>query len=320
MVAITCHAPQGVSILEGVISRVDCNPPHWDSRMVVLPRGIQFTADNDLVINYLQASSDTVGGSSGSPVIARDGSAVAMVSGGCTYSSTDLYIPLNLPLRTLEALRSGGVPPRGTIQSTWVLEKPADCHARGLSYEEIQKYSPDGSGLLVAQVIIPNGPSDTYVKEADILRTVDDQIVTSLTHFEQLMDRAVGNTIEVRVQRHGNIFEYDIQVQDLFTLTPYRLLEYAGSTFQDLRYETAIDHHVPIEGVILSDAEGSFILKGCGEKLLRSLNNQLTPNLNAFIEIARKIPGECRSISCENCRTHTIRSSQCCCRVSDPRG
>ena len=227
---------------------------------------------------------------------------MALVAGGYHFASTDLYLPLDLPLRILQALQLGKITPRGTIQSIWRLEKPAYCHARGLSYEEIQKYSPDGSGLLVAQAILPNGPSDTRVEEADILRTVDDQIVTSLPHFEQLMDGAVGNSLKVQVQRHENTLEYKLRVQDLWILPPVRLLEYTGSVFQELRYQTAVDYNVPIGGVTISNAEGAFILDGDGAKLILSLNNQSTPDLDAFIQVARGIPGEYRSNPCENCR------------------
>lgn len=188
-----------------------------------------------------------------------------------------------------------------------------------MSYEEIQEHSPDGSGLLVAKKILPNGPSHTYVEEADILNTIDGQIITSLPRFEQLIDGAVGNLLKVQVQRHGNKLEYELKVQDLWTVTPCRLLEYAGASFEDLRYHTAFFHNVPLEGIRLSDDEGSFILDGSGDKMIRSFNNQSTPDLDAFIEVARGIPGEYCSIPCERCRAYMVRPSQNCCRVSNPR-
>lgn len=191
--------------------------------------------------------------------------------------------------------------PRGTIQSIWKLEKPADCHARGLSYEEVLEYGHDSSGLLVAKEILPDGPSDTHVKEGDILRAVDGRIVTSLLQFEQLMDGAVGNTLSLQVWRHGNTLEFELQVQDLGTLTPYRLLEYAGSVFQDLRYQIAFAYNVPIKGVVLSDAGGSFTLKNSGVAMICSLDNQSTPDLNTFIEVAREIPSKYRSNPYHNC-------------------
>ena len=190
-------------------------------------------------------------------------------------------------------LQLGRSTPRGTILSNWTLEKPAACHTRGLCYGKIQEYSPDGSGLLVAQAVLPNGPSDTKLEEADILLTVNNKNVTSLRLFEQFIDNAVGRTIKLRVHRHGDTFESEVQVQDLSTLTQYRLVEYAGSAFHALDNQTAFRNHMPLEGVVLCDDEGSFMLKGEGRKIIRSLNYQSTPNLDTFIEVARLIPGEC---------------------------
>ena len=245
--------------------------------------------DIPLVISYIQGSSDTAAGSSGSPVIIPDGSAVGMVAGGF-MSSIDVYMPLDLPVHVLEALRSGKGIPRGTIQSSWTLQKPADCHRRGLSYEEIQKYSPDGSGLLVAKEILLNGPSDSLVEESDILLTVNDRIITSPSHFERLMDGAVGKTLNVKAWRHGNTLEYELHVEDLWTITPCRLLQFAGASFQDLCYQEALKYHVPAGGVTVADAEGSF--EGLRKTIIRSLNNQNTSNLDAFIGVARNIPGK----------------------------
>ena len=252
---------QVMSILPGFISRVNINPPWWDEGRFLPCEICNSRFDTTPGTPYIQASTDTTEGSPGSPVIIQDGSAVAMVSGGFHEATTDLLLPLDLPLRTLQNLRLGKPTPRGTIQSRWRLERPAHCYTRGLSYEEIEAYSPDGSGLLVAQSILPDGPSDTHVKEADILRTVDDQIVTSLLLFEKLINDAVGATVNVRVQRNGKPLQFELQVQDLWTLTPFRLLQYAGDVFQDLRYQTAFDYHLPLKGVILLSDDGSFMLE-----------------------------------------------------------
>jgi hypothetical protein len=225
-------------------------------------------------------------------VIIENGSAVGIVSGGFDRGSTDLYYPLDLPLRILRNLREKQSIPRGTIQSTWMVEKPVDCHARGLSYEDIGKYSPDGSGLLVAKEILPDGPSDTLIEEGDMLRTVNDEIVKAPAHFERLMDGAVGNTLKVQVHRYGTELEFELKVQDLWKLMPYRLLEFAGSVLEDLCYHTAFAFYVPIKGVLLSNVEGSFRLGGSRNKLIYSLNNQPTLDLDAFIEATRVIPSE----------------------------
>ncbi len=231
-------------------------------------------------------------------MVNKDGLAVALMSGGFFSASTDIFLPLDRPLRALQALQSGQIISRGTIQSHWESEKPADCHARGLSDQVIQKYSPDGSGLLVAKMILPGGPSHAEVMEGDVLLEVNGENVTSLSRFEDLMDDAIGDVINVRVKRHQDDRELVLKVQDLFQLTPHRILQFAGSTFHDLRYYTAFRYNVPINGVVLANAEGSFELDD-GYKLICSLNNQPTPDLDAFIKVAQGIPGEYRSFACE---------------------
>ena len=79
-------------------------------------------------------------------------------------------------------------------------------------------------------------------------------------------------------------------MEDLWTITPYRLLQFAGASFQDLCYQEALKYHVPAGGVTVADAEGSF--EGLGKTIIRSLDNQNTSNLDAFISVARKIPGK----------------------------
>ncbi len=220
------------------------------------------------------------------------------MSGGSFFASTDVYLPLDRPLRALRALQSGQIISRGTIQSHWELEKPADCLARGLSDQVIQEYSPDGSGLLVAKMVLPEGPSHAKVMEGDVLLEVNGENVSSLSRFEDLMDDAIGDGIKVRVKRHQDDHDLVLKVQDLFQLTPHRILQFAGSTFHDVRYYTAFRYNVPIKGVVLADAEGSFKLDG-EYKLICSLNNRPTPHLDAFIKVAQGIPGEYRSFACE---------------------
>ncbi len=223
---------------------------------------------------------------------------MALMSGGSFLASTDVYLPLDRPLRALRALQSGQIISRGTIQSHWELEKPADCLARGLSDQVIQEYSPDGSGLLVAKMVLPEGPSHAKVMEGDVLLEVNGENVASLSRFEDLMDDAIGDGIKVRVKRRQDDHDLVLKVQDLFQLTPHGILQFAGSTFHDIRYYTAFRYNVPIKGVVLADAEGSFKLDG-EYKLICSLNNQPTPHLDAFIKVAQGIPGEYRSFACE---------------------
>jgi len=84
-----------LSILRGVISRLDHTPMFGDARRYtsVATCSSRFLTET-AVTPYIQAATDGSGGSSGSPVIAESGCAVGMVVGICHMASTDFYLPL----------------------------------------------------------------------------------------------------------------------------------------------------------------------------------------------------------------------------------
>src|SRR6266699_301520 len=123
--------------------------------------------------NYIQAAAAATGGSSGSPVVNRDGFAVALQAGGrVDGATTDFFLPLDRPLRALSCIQKGLPVTRGTIQVQWILEPFNKCQRLGLSSDwerEVRFAFPKETGMLVAKIVLPKGPADSKIKEGDLL-------------------------------------------------------------------------------------------------------------------------------------------------------
>src|SRR5947207_12838860 len=72
-------AGEKLSILSGVISRLDRNAPEYGEGY------------SDFNTNYIQAAAAASGGSSGSPEVNFDGFAVSLKSGGRAYGAANEY-------------------------------------------------------------------------------------------------------------------------------------------------------------------------------------------------------------------------------------
>ena len=104
-------AGEKLSILSGVISRLDRNAPEYGEGY------------SDFNTNYIQAAAAATGGSSGSPVVNLNGDAVALQAGGrVDGAATDYFLPLDRPSRALQCLQRSEPITRGTIQTQWIFQ------------------------------------------------------------------------------------------------------------------------------------------------------------------------------------------------------
>ncbi|KAH0392792.1 Peptidase, trypsin-like protein, partial [Aureobasidium melanogenum] len=207
-------AGEKLSILSGVISRLDRNAPEYSEGYC------------DFNTNYIQAAAAASGGSSGSPVVNVEGYAVALQAGGRQDgAATDYFLPLDRPLRALELVRKGQHVSRGSIQTQFLIKPFDECRRLGLTSEreaEVRAKFPKETGMLVAEVVLPKGPADSKIEEGDVLIKVNDELLTQFVRLDDILDSSVGGQVKLLVQRGGEEFEATIDVGDLHAITPDR--------------------------------------------------------------------------------------------------
>ena len=284
-------AGEKLSILSGVISRLDRNAPEYGDGY------------SDFNTNYIQAAAAASGGSSGSPVVNIDGHAVALQAGGrADGAATDYFLPLDRPLRALKYIQKGEIVPRGTIQTQWLLKPFDECRRLGLTPEwesQVRKHFPAENNMLVAEVVLPDGPGSTGLEEGDVLMKVNGEFVTAFISLDDIFDSSVGKTVKLLVQRGGEDVEVEIEVGDLHAITPDRFVTVAGASFHDLSYQQGRLYAISLKnkGTYVCEAAGSFNLNGTESGwMVTSIDNRDTPNLAAFVEVMKSIPDRARVV------------------------
>ncbi|KAI9727238.1 MAG: hypothetical protein M1828_006857 [Chrysothrix sp. TS-e1954] len=282
-------AGEKLSILSGVISRLDRNAPEYGEGY------------SDFNTNYIQAAAAASGGSSGSPVVNIDGHAVALQAGGrADGASTDYFLPLDRPARALECIRSGKPVTRGTIQCQWMIKPFDECRRLGLAPQwesAIREKFPKETGMLVAEVVLPKGPSDQKIEEGDVLIKVNDELLTQFTRLDDILDSHVHGTCKILVQRGGDDVQLDLKVGDLHAITPDRFVTVAGASFHNLSYQQARLYAVAVKGVFVCEAAGSFKFETLDSGwIITSVDNKDTPDLDTFAAVMRSIPDRSRVV------------------------
>lgn len=282
-------AGEKLSILSGVISRLDRNAPEYGEGY------------SDFNTSYYQASAAASGGSSGSPVVNIDGFAVALQAGGrADGASTDYFLPLDRPLRALTCLQQGKPITRGDIQCQFLLKPFDECRRLGLTPEweaQTRKTFPKETNMLVAEIVLPDGPSHKKIEEGDVLIKANGEMITQFVTLDDILDSTVGKTVKLLLLRGGDEVEVDIEIGDLHKITPDRFVSVTGASFHNLSYQQARLYGVACQGVYVCEASGTFRFDSTDSGwIIQTVDHKKTPDLDTFIEVVKKVPDKARVV------------------------
>ena len=238
-------AGEQLAILAGTIARLDRTAPDYG-------RGNY----NDFNTFYIQAASNTSGGSSGSPVIDINGEVVALNAGGTSSAASSFYLPLDRVQRALNLIRADADVSRGTLQTIFTSKPYDELRRLGLDPDteaEARKNFPERTGMLVVQQVVPGSGAEGVLQPGDILIGVNDTMITDFVTLEEVLDVAVGEMVNLSISRGSKELTAEIMIDDLHAISPDRFIEFGDAVVHNLSYQQARHFNMPARGVFIAN-------------------------------------------------------------------
>jgi len=269
------NAGEQLSILAGTIAKLDRDAPEYGIGKY-----------NDFNTFYLQAASGTSGGSSGSPVIDIQGRVIALNAGGATGAASSFYLPLGRVKRALELIQAGKLVPRGALQVVFHYTPYDELRRLGLNEdteEAARKAFPALTGMLVVNEVLPGGPADGTLQPGDVLVRVNGKLMSEFAPLEQVLDDAVGGTVELELERGGKALSAKLNIGNLHDITPSAYLEFGDTVVHTVSYQMSRHFNIAVNGVYVANPGYIFGAAGVPRgAVIASANGKPTPSLAAF--------------------------------------
>jgi pro-apoptotic serine protease NMA111 len=91
---------------------------------------------------------------------------------------------------------------------------------------------PGATGMLIANIVLPNRPAGRKIQEGDALLRMEDQILMNCVDHDAILDSNVEKKYSsCIVLRHGRELGLNCRVGDLHAITPSRFVTQLGRYF-----------------------------------------------------------------------------------------
>ncbi|KAJ1720751.1 hypothetical protein LPJ53_004656 [Coemansia erecta] len=271
-----------MSVHPGELSQLDRNVPNYGEGY------------NDMNTFYIQSSTTTNGGSSGSPVLNIHAEVVALMAGGGYNDSKNFFLPLDRVVYALDYIKRNELPPRGTLQAVFRHITFYEAEKLGLVLDDNfkEEMDQDSTGVLTVSKLLPQGPAHDKLQVGDIIISIDYQLVTKFVQMSEVIDSSVGKSVVLHVFRNNDLVDVEVQVQDLFDVTPSKMLRVGGTYMHDMSLQLAVGKSLPISGVCITNETSGFFQSGLSSdfRIIDSVNGVPTPNLDSLMSVLGKIP------------------------------
>eukprot|EP00929_Paragymnodinium_shiwhaense_P105180 TRINITY_DN7009_c0_g3_i1.p1 TRINITY_DN7009_c0_g3~~TRINITY_DN7009_c0_g3_i1.p1 ORF type:complete len:1044 (+),score=149.24 TRINITY_DN7009_c0_g3_i1:48-3179(+) len=278
------NAGEKLSVLGAMLARLDREAPFYGRRTY-----------NDFNTFYFQAASATSGGSSGSPVVDYEGDVIALNAAGKMGTSASFYLPLDRVKRAVDLIRAGQPVTRGTLQATFVFTPFSELARLGLPAAEAETARKGGEdvGMLVVRSTVPEGPVSGLLEPGDILLSLNGKRITRFVPLEELLDDAVGETIEICVQRGGQFMRRHARVCDLHDITPHAYFQCGDAVFNNLSYQIARSSNLPVKSMGVYVASPGYMLRNAGipaGSIILQVGDRHTRNVHELEDAFASLP------------------------------
>jgi S1-C subfamily serine protease len=247
-------AGEQLSILSGTIARLDRRAPNYGYGNYV-----------DFNTYYIQAATGSSGGSSGSPVIDIKGRVVALNAGASNTAATSFFLPLDRVKRAVDLILAGKPVTRGTLETRFTQVAFDELRRLGLREKteaEFRQLFPHQTGMLVVSNLLREGVADGSLQIGDILLQVNGGPVTDFVPLEAILDDSVGQTINLTLERNGQLIARELNIADLHAITPSEYIQFGDGVFHDLSYQQAWHLNKPLRGVYVAAPGFAFRTAG----------------------------------------------------------